>query len=136
LGYNLSMKQEIKKNDTNLHNQRLGHWGERLAEDYLLDKGYVVLGRNIRTHYGEIDLIFQDEGMLVFVEVKARSTLNFGYPESSITAKKRAHLLNAIQSYLLDHPEMIADWRIDVISIRRMKETQDHEVVHFENALG
>jgi putative endonuclease len=118
------------------HNQALGRWGERLAEEHLLDKGYTVLERNVRTPYGEIDLVVETGGVLVFVEVKARSSANFGFPENGLTLEKRTHLLNAIQSYLQEHPEVTNDWRVDVIAIQRLKGNPVPELVHFENALG
>jgi putative endonuclease len=120
---------------TKPHNQRLGQWGERLAEKHLLDKGYTISERNVRTPYGEIDLVAESGGVLVFVEVKARSSAMFGFPETGLTPAKRTHLLNAIQAYLQEHPEIENDWRVDVIAIQRLKGNPVPEVVHFENAL-
>ena len=117
------------------HNQGLGSWGERLAEGHLLDKGYTLRERNVRTRYGEIDLVVESGGVLVFVEVKTRSSAEFGFPESGLTPAKRTHLLNAIQAYLQEHPEIENDWRVDVIAIQRQKGSPVPEIVHFENAL-
>lgn len=125
--------------------QLLGKWGEKLAGDYLQRQGYAILATNVRTPYGEIDLIVQQPAMgtagpecqdvIVFVEVKTRSSQAFGYPEESVTARKQAHLLGAAQHYLQEHPEMRGAWRIDVIAIQRSREGKPPVVQHFENAV-
>ncbi len=115
--------------------QSLGRWGEDRAAQYLEAKGYEILGRNIRTEYGEIDLLARAEGVLIFVEVKARSSEDFGHPEESITDVKKQHMADAAESYLQSHPEQERDWRVDVISVRR-RANQPAEILHFENALA
>lgn len=125
--------------------QRLGRWGESLAADYLESKHYTILERNARTRYGEIDLVARQgveargndksSATTVFVEVKTRSTTTFGYPEESITARKRAHLAAAAQAYLLEHPELDGDWRIDVVAIERHPSGEQPSIMHFENAV-
>ncbi|MEW5941133.1 MAG: YraN family protein, partial [Chloroflexota bacterium] len=54
--------------------QRVGRWGEQAAAEYLEKRGYLILARNFRTKHGEIDLIARQDNILVFVEVKARSS--------------------------------------------------------------
>jgi putative endonuclease len=71
----------------------------------------------------------------VFVEVKTRSTTSYGWPEASITPRKKAHLISAVQAYMQDHPELQGDWRVDVISIRRSSADRPVDIVHFENAI-
>ena len=125
--------------------QLLGRWGESLAADYLVDLGYVVLERNVRTRYGEIDLVAlqveespypaESAQVTVFVEVKTRSTQTFGLPEESVTAHKREHLIAAAQSYLQDHPDLGGVWRIDVIAIQRLQPDKPPTIHHFENAI-
>ena len=118
--------------------QSLGQWGEALAARHLIGQGYTILDRNVRTPYGEIDLVVchitRGCPATVFVEVKTRASANLGLPEISITPRKQAHLLNAAQYYLQNHPELEGDWRVDAIAIRRYP---DHppEIVHFENVL-
>ncbi|MEJ2598032.1 MAG: YraN family protein [Anaerolineales bacterium] len=116
-----------------------GNWGERLAAAYLEQKGYTILERNVRTPYGEIDLVTCQETqpgwVTVFVEVKARHTSAFGPPEAAITPKKSQHLLESAQAYLQAHPELDGDWRIDVIAIRRVRGGEAPQVRHFEDAV-
>lgn len=124
--------------------QALGRWGEALAASFLTDLGYSILECNVRTSYGEIDLVACQEGaegsqspseVLVFVEVKTRTSIAYGHPEESITSRKRAHLLAAAQAYLLDHPEFDGDWRVDVIAIQRTHPGHPPTITHFENAI-
>lgn len=116
--------------------QRLGRWGERMAESYLTARGYDVIERNARTPYGEIDLVMKNSEILVFVEVKTRSSDSFGEPEASVTLKKQAHLVSAIQAYMLEHDELEGDWRVDVIAIQGTPNKPNPSIVHFENALS
>ncbi len=128
--------------------QTTGRLGEKLAADYLIQKGYSVLGHNLRTAYGEIDLLarkntaqlettlFADEAVLVFVEVKTRRSTGFGFPEESITEKKKAHMLAAAQAYLQSNPDLGGNWQLDVIAVQLQgKVDTEAEIVHFENIL-
>ena len=118
--------------------QTLGRWGETLAAGYLEMLGYTILERNVRTAYGEIDLVARGSGeaVTVFVEVKTRRSGAYGLPEQSVNAAKRAHLLAAAQAYILAHPELPGDWRIDVIAIRSGPDQNSPEITHFENAIN
>jgi putative endonuclease len=115
--------------------QTFGSWGERTAAKFLEKLGYVILEHNVRTEYGEIDLIARQEATIVFVEVKTRSSTEFGYPEESITPTKQQHMQDAAQDYLQTHSEWEGEWRMDVVSIRRLK-NQPPEITHIENALS
>jgi putative endonuclease len=116
-----------------------GSWGERQAAAFLEQNGYEILERNARTPYGEIDLVVHQTthsgGATVFVEVKARRNAMFGPPEAAITARKSQHLLASAQAYLLEHPELDGDWRIDVIAIRRVRDGESPQILHFEDAV-
>jgi putative endonuclease len=131
------------------HRRSLGKWGEALAADYLIQHGYLIVERNVHTPYGEIDLIamqpvssddFSEHqnhtSMLVFVEVKTRASLAYGYPEESVTIEKQEHLLAAAQHYLQQHPEYEGNWRMDVIAIWRSPKSEKIEIRHFENAFN
>jgi putative endonuclease len=121
--------------------QELGRWGEKLAAEYLLEHGYAIAARNVRTPYGEIDIIAQqssesseNETTTVFVEVKTRTSQSFGYPEEAITHRKQANLTSAVQHYLQEHPDLGGYWRIDVIAIEQYP-NRAPIISHFENAL-
>ena len=110
--------------------QRVGRWGEHVAAESLEKQGYILLERNFRTGHGEIDIIARQDKILIFVEVKARSSNRYGMPEYSVTPKKRMHIMSAAQEYILAHPEF-STWRIDVIAVEG--ETGEAKIVHFEN---
>ncbi|MDO9347866.1 MAG: YraN family protein [Anaerolineales bacterium] len=115
--------------------QRIGRWGEAVAADYLINKGFRLLTTNARTPYGEIDLICQREGQIVFVEVKTRTSHTFGYPEDSVTPRKQAHMLAAAEHYLQEH-ELDDDWQFDVIAVEGSPGDQSPRITHFENVLA
>ena len=118
------------------HRQSLGHLGESIAAVYLEKQGYSIIERNCHTPYGEIDLITQREGVIVFVEVKTRSTRSFGPPEISITPHKQDHMRSAAAYYMQQHPELAADWRIDAIAIQMQGDQKQPLIDHFENVIS
>jgi len=100
--------------------KQLGVWGEKLAADYLKNKGYKIIDKNFQTREGEIDIICEKENSIIFVEVKLRTNKIFGYPEESVTAKKIDRLIATAQTYLRKN-NLDCDWQIDVISILYQK---------------
>jgi putative endonuclease len=118
------------------HRQELGVWGENVAADYLLKEGYLIVDRNVRTPYGEIDIIAKLQDLIVFIEVKTRSSSSFGMPEVSVTPQKQEHIINAIEYFIQEHPDFNFDWRIDVIAIRRISKDLTPEIIHFQNAVS
>ena len=115
------------------HNQRVGKWGEDTAAEYLTQRGCDILARNVRTPYGEIDIVAQQGDSTLFVEVKTRTSNKMGLPEDSITARKREHMLNAAGHYAMEHE--IDHWQIDVISIEG-KPGLESKITYFENAIS
>ena len=115
--------------------QQVGRWGEEAAARYLQANGYTILGRNFRTAHGELDLVVQKEGVLVFVEVKARSSHAFAYPEASVTLRKQAHLLSAAEEYIQAYPESPETWQFDVLAIECGPDGKA-VITHFENVIG
>lgn len=119
--------------------QKLGRWGESVAAHYLEQRGYQVLARNVRTRYGEIDLVAAQGAVLVFVEVKSRSGSGFGLPEEAVDARKLEHLYRSAEEFLDAHPEYAGvDWRMDAIAIqgRPGAKVEDVDIEHFENIAG
>lgn len=119
--------------------QHLGRWGEVLAASFLKDNGYDILAQNVRTPYGEIDIIARQTkpgfDAVVFVEVKTRSSASLGKPEISVGVRKQAHLLAAVQYYMQQSPEPRPDWRVDVIAVERFSSGIPPVITHFENAV-
>src|SRR5262245_21431630 len=97
--------------------QQLGLIGEELAARELAGRGYAILERRYRTEYGEIDIVAQDGDTLVFVEVRARATGEFGRAAESVTdAKKRKVSAMAVE-YLARHHITNRPCRFDVVAI-------------------
>ena len=80
----------------------LGAWGEAQTAAFLRQKGYVIRAANYRTRQGEIDLIAEGHGMLVFVEVKTRRSTAFSRPREAVTPKKLARMRLAALAYLAE----------------------------------
>ena len=98
-------------------NQTAGKYGEDLAAEALQRKGYAILARRYRTRYGEIDIVAQDEDTLVFVEVKARRTDQFGTAAESVSVSKQRRIAAMALDYLgrINRPDALC--RFDVVAI-------------------
>lgn len=112
------------------HNQQVGKWGEETAREWLTKQGYEIVGQNIRTPYGEIDIVAKKENIIVCVEVKTLTSSKNFFPEQQITQRKREHMLNSAQHYATENN--IEHWQIDVIAIEGK---QNPKITHFENAI-
>ena len=66
------------------HNQSIGKWGEDIAAEHLIQHNYEIINRNVRTPYGEIDIVARQGDITIFVEVKTRTSNKMGLPEESI----------------------------------------------------
>ena len=97
--------------------QQLGRRGEELARRRLEKIGYTVLEANHPSGKGEIDVIAEHEGTLVFVEVRTRRGNAFGTPEESVTPRKRSHMIDAAQAYLQANQSEDREWRIDLVAV-------------------
>ncbi len=91
--------------------------GENLAAEYLSKNGYKIIERNFRKGYGEIDIVCIKDDILVFVEVKTRTTKIFGGALESITHYKIKSLIKTAQFYKMLHPKLPESMRIDAILI-------------------
>ena len=114
----------------------LGKYGEELAENHLKQKGYEIVEKNFRYERAEVDLIFKDEDskVLIFVEVKTRTSKSFGEPEESVTDSKQEQLIKSAEGFLMEHPEYDEyEKRFDVVAIyvRGNKEEINHIVNAF-----
>lgn len=97
--------------------QNLGKTGEDLAAAELAARGYAILARRYRTRYGEIDIVAEDAGTIVFVEVRARTTRDFGSAAQSVTAVKQRKLISMGVDYLSRRRLTGHPCRFDVVAI-------------------
>jgi|SRR5690606_30499514 len=112
------------------HND-LGKFGEELAVDFLEKNGYEILETNWVFDKAEIDIIAQKNGILAVVEVKTRSSLDFGLPQEFVKPKKIQLLLKAVNEYITQN-DLDVEVRFDIIAIH--KEGENFNIEHIEEA--
>lgn len=113
-----------------LHNQ-LGKEGERLAKIFLHNNNHVILEENWRCGKIEVDLISDQGEMVVFTEVKTRSSREFGNPEEAVDEEKELAMINAADIYLRNL-NLEVEVRFDIISV--IIEGAEVEINHIEDA--
>ena len=100
-------------------NQSTGKAGEQIGECFLKKQGYEIIARNVRSPFGEIDLVAKHRKTLVFIEVKTRRSSDFGLPEESITERKKTRLGRLASWYLTNHFEdQNFPVRFDVLAVQ------------------
>lgn len=105
----------------------LGRVGELLAAKYLESKGYEIIATNFRHGRNEIDIIAQLDSFLIFVEVKSRSNLNYGYPEEMVTGDQEERIRNAAEIFV-ERNKWRGNIRFDIVAVYRNKETDIHHI--------
>ena len=116
-----------------MNNILKGKKGELIAKEYLQSKGYIVLNSNYRNKIGEIDLIVLDKinEILVFVEVKTRTSLKYGYAYEAVNIKKQRKILNCSQAYIKQNKYINFQPRFDIVEVYLSLNTK---INHIENA--
>mgnify|MGYP006177342727 FL=1 len=112
------------------HNE-LGKLGEELAVDFLQQNGYEILETNWTFQKAEVDIIAQKENTLAIVEVKTRSTIDFGLPQDFVKPKKIQLLVKAVNEYVVQN-ELDVEVRFDIIAIHI--EGNQLNIEHLEDA--
>ena len=97
--------------------KRLGDAGERAAAAHLVANGFSIVARNHRCRRGEVDLIAELRELLVFVEVRTRTSAQFGAPEETVTARKQARVVHAARDFLARWRGPPRAVRFDVIAV-------------------
>lgn len=112
------------------HNE-LGKFGEELAVDFLQKNGYDILETNWTFQKAEIDIIALKENSLAVVEVKTRSSIEFGLPQDYVKPKKIQLLVKAVNEYIVSN-DLDIEVRFDIIAI--YKEDKTYKIEHIEDA--
>lgn len=110
----------------------LGKLGEQLAAEHLQAHGYNILHRNWKAGRKEVDIIAERGGVVVFAEVKTRSSKFFGMPEEAVGWKKEEHLRKVAERWLERHGSGVRDIRFDILSIFALPGC-DPEILHLED---
>jgi putative endonuclease len=95
----------------------LGKLAEDFAVTFLQSRGYKIIDRNFHSRFGEIDVVAEDAGYLVFVEVKARWSQKFGSPEEAVTPSKLRKIRKTAEYYALVNSKTNQKMRIDVVAL-------------------
>jgi len=119
----------MKRRDT-------GILGEKLARDFLKKRSYRIVETNYRCPQGEIDIVAKHKDFLVFIEVRAKTSLEFGSAEESITPTKKERMRAAAFHYRQTHNDLPSSWRIDVVAIGLNQKGKLSRVELIENAVG
>jgi putative endonuclease len=115
-----------------LLNRATGRVGEDIAARALQDKGYQILERNFANKFGEIDIIAKDKNILVFVEVKAKTGVEFGSPEEMVSPGKLHRIRNMATMYLKGES---VPCRIDVVAVVLGPDNSVVRLTHYENVV-
>ena len=108
-----------------------GVFGERLAVDFLISKGYKILTQNYRFKKAEVDILAQKDAYLVAVEVKTRSSETFGAPEEFLKPAQIQRIIKAVNHFVISN-DLNLEVRFDIIAIVLSSKTP--EIDHIENA--
>ncbi len=114
------------------HKHQLGKDGESLAMKYLQSQGYSILDINWRFKRAEVDIIAEEDGILIFVEIKTRSSTQFGTPDAFVSSHKEALMVDAAGAYMFEK-QYDGEVRFDVISIV-MLPGKGPEIHHIKDA--
>ncbi|WP_307980378.1 YraN family protein [uncultured Senegalimassilia sp.] len=131
----VSKDTESAANQPNLHNKRLGRLGEDVAARYLVSRGYEIIARNWTCQAGEADIIARDDDILVFAEVKTRSSTEKGFPSEAVDSKKRGKYLKIAELFASRYDVQDLQVRFDVMSL--VVTNNAHATIrHYINAFG
>jgi len=93
-----------------------GNYGESVAVDLLIQKGYLILDRNFKSKFGEIDIIAKNNDTIVFIEVKVRRSIRYGYPEEAVN-KHKLKKIKKVAQYYLQTNNVTSPVQIEVVSL-------------------
>jgi putative endonuclease len=113
--------------------QALGKSGEEAAVRYLKSKKFRIIERNFRFLRGEIDIIAYERKTLVFIEVKARKSKEFGPPEEAVTPSKQRQIKRVAQGFLTQNNLQDTECRFDVLSLS-FNEKNGYQIHHLKDA--
>jgi len=116
-------------------NKITGRVGEKIAFGFLRRKGYKIITTNYRTPFGEIDAVAKKDDLVVFIEVKTRSSDSLGPPYLAVTGAKARHIIKNALFYLKKYDLLDSSARIDVVSIKLDCEYSAEDIEIIENAV-
>ncbi|WP_298900847.1 YraN family protein [uncultured Psychroserpens sp.] len=112
------------------HNE-LGKKGEQLAVNFLLKNDYKIVAQNYIYQKAEVDIIAQKADVLAVVEVKTRSSIDFGNPQDFLKQKQIQRIIKAVDVFIMTN-NLDVEVRFDIIAI--VKKGEDYSIEHLKNA--
>jgi putative endonuclease len=135
-----AIKLMTEFNSAKISRKRLGNLGEEIAADYLKNKGYKILDKNFFVKFkngpklGEIDLITQKEGKIVFFEIKTETKNKIAQPEQKVNFRKREKIKKVAEIWLdRNKKQQDIEWQIDVLSVILDFSKKKATIIHFKN---
>jgi len=113
----------------------IGKFGQQLAGQFLVKRSYEILSENYYTRVGEIDIIAQKNEQIIFVEVKTRTSENYGTPEEAVNDRKKEKMYDTALKYLSEKEVDHDNFRLDIIAIVIEKENMKAKIRHHKNIL-
>ncbi len=112
----------------------IGKQGEALAADHLRQKNYTIIEKNFRCKLGEIDIIAKDRHIVVFVEVRTKTSHTYGPAYNTVTYPKQKQVKRVALYYISKHNLVKTQFRFDVIGIHIEPQTNQHQIDHIQSA--
>ncbi|MBD3306714.1 YraN family protein [candidate division KSB3 bacterium] len=112
----------------------IGKRGERLAQRYLRHQHYAIRETNFRCKLGEIDIIAEDGEVVVFIEVRTKTSARYGPAYNSVTVSKQQQVKRVALFYISTNNLVETQFRFDVIGILLNPKTGEHHLDHIQNA--
>lgn len=117
------------------HNQNIGQYGESLAKDYLIRHGYRIINANVKLSYQELDLVAEQKGMTIFVEVKTRISQFYGPAENAMASGKLQRFRRGIEMYIAANDLDIDGIRADLITVDLDHIRQTAKIKHYKDII-
>lgn len=114
---------------------KIGKFGQDIAAEFFLKKDYKILEKNFYSRFGEIDLIAEKDGQVIFAEVKTRLGHNFGIPEDALDNNKAKKIKETALEYLIKNNINSDNYRFDLIAVEIDKENKSAQIRHYKNVI-
>jgi putative endonuclease len=117
------------------YRQKIGDFGEKLAEQYLVRHGYKIISTKQKISYQEIDIIANIKDIIVFIEVKTRTSDTLGSAENAMSSAKLKSLKNGINKYLNNSQVYFKNVRLDLVAIDIDKHKKIASIKHYKDIM-
>lgn len=117
------------------HNQKIGKFGENLAKDYLIRRGYKIISSNLKISYQELDIIARRHGLIIFVEVKTRISQIYGPAENAFVFSKSERIKRGVEMFIRNNKIAVENIRIDLITVDINRAKKTAKIKHFQDVI-